>query len=228
MVGTKIYLTCTAPLADERLYAALYAAVSEERRKKTDRYRFAKDRRLSLGAEGLLLYALREDGRGTRLSCAYGENGKPRLLGEDGFSFNLSHSGEYAMLAVSDAELGCDIEQIRDADPRLIRYVLTPEELADLKAVDETARSAQFFRYWVLKESCMKAVGRGLSLAPQRIAVRLAPQPEAECDALPSPFSLWEGELPGYRLAVCRLGEDAAVRLRVVPVEEIVAGTMKI
>ena len=108
------------------------------------------------------------------------------------------------------------------------RQTLTPEELADLRAVDETARNAQFFRYWVLKESCMKAVGRGLSLSPQRIAVRLAPQPEAECDALPSPFSLWEGELPGYRLAVCRLGEDAAVRLRVVPVEEIVAGTMKI
>ena len=143
---TRIYFTCVSPLADERLYRSLYTAASEARRQKTDRYRFPKDRMLSLGAEGLLLYALQKAGRGREaISYRYGAHQKPYLADADGFFFNLSHAGEYAMLAVSDAEVGCDVERIRPVDRKLFTRVLTADERSVLAAAPEAERDALFF-----------------------------------------------------------------------------------
>ncbi len=222
---TKLYLTCVRPLEDERLFQRLFAAVSAERKEKIGRYRFLKDRLLSLGAEGLLLYALRKDGRARNAPVfGYGQNGKPHLLNADGFHFNLSHAGEYALLAVSDAEVGCDIERIRPVDPMLVRRVLTPEEQSVLLSADETEREALFFRYWVLKESCMKQLGEGLLLDPASIRIKLGPKICASGEALLQPLAFSEGKIPGYRYAVCRAGTDIQTQTEIVPMEEITGG----
>lgn len=222
---TKLYLTCIRPLEDEKLFQKLFAAASAERKEKIGRYRFLKDRLLSLGAEGLLLYALRKAGRPRdALSFGYGENGKPYLLQTERFCFNLSHAGEYAMLAVSDAEVGCDIERIRPADPALFRRVLTPEERSAFLSADEAERDALFFRYWVLKESCMKALGKGLLLDPGSIRITLGPKICASGEALLQPLAFSEGEIPGYRYAVCRAGTDIQTQTEIVAMEEITGG----
>lgn len=222
---TRIYFTCVSPLADERLYRSLYAAASEERRQKTDRYRFLKDRMLSLGAEGLLLYALQKAGLGFEaVSYRYGEHQKPYLSGADGFFFNLSHAGEYAMLAVSDAEVGCDVEQIRPVDLGLFAHVLTADEHSVLTAAPKEERDALFFRYWVLKESCMKALGKGLSLDPKSFSLTLAPAIRAAGAGILGPLAFADGAFPGYRYAVCRAGEDIRTQTEIVPIEELTGG----
>lgn len=222
---TKLYLTCVRPLEDEKLFQKLFTAASADRKEKVGRCRFQTDRRLSLGAEGLLLYALKKSGRARdALAFGHGENGKPYLSGADGFFFNLSHSGEYAMLAVSDAEVGCDVERIRPADPMLFRRVLTAEERSVISAADETERDALFFRYWVLKESCMKALGKGLLLDPGSIRITPGPKIRASGEALLQPLAFSEGEIPGYRYAVCRAGNDIQTQTEIVPMEEITGG----
>ena len=50
-IKTVLYAANVTQLEDEKLYAAAFDAVSERRREKTARYRFKKDRNLSLGAE---------------------------------------------------------------------------------------------------------------------------------------------------------------------------------
>ena len=55
-----LYAADVSVLSEPQLYAAAYTAVSPARREKTDRYYFAQDRYLSLGAELLLYHALRE------------------------------------------------------------------------------------------------------------------------------------------------------------------------
>ncbi len=222
---TRIYFTCVSPLADERLYRSLYTAASEERRQKTDRYRFLKDRKLSLGAEGLLLYALKKAGRGGRaISYGYGERQKPYLSDADGFFFNLSHAGEYAMLAVSDAEVGCDVEKIRPVDLGLFTHVLTADEYSVLAAAPKEERDALFFRYWVLKESCMKALGKGLLLDPKSFSLTLAPAIRASGAGISGPLAFAEGAFLDYRYAVCRFGEDIRIQTETVPIEEITGG----
>lgn len=222
---TRIYFTCVSPLADERLYRSLYTAASEERRQKTDRYRFLKDRMLSLGAEGLLLYALKKAGRGGRaISYGYGERQKPYLSDADGFFFNLSHAGEYAMLAVSDAEVGCDVEKIRPVDLGLFTHVLTADEYSVLAAAPKEERDALFFRYWVLKESCMKALGKGLLLDPKSFSFTLAPAIRASGAGISGPLAFAEGAFLDYSYAVCRFGEDIRIQTETVPIEEITGG----
>ena len=222
---TRIYFTCVSPLADERLYRSLYTAASEERRQKTDRYRYLKDRMLSLGAEGLLLYALRKAGRGREaIAYRYGEHQKPYLSDADGFFFNLSHAGEVAMLAVSDAEVGCDVERIRPVDRKLFTRVLTADERSVLTAAPKEERDALFFRYWVLKESCMKALGKGLSLDPKSFSLTFDPAIRASGAGISRPLAFADGAFSDCRYAVCRSGEDIRIQTEIVPIEEISGG----
>lgn len=58
MTAPILYAADVTPLADPELFQMAYAAASPARREKADHYRFAKSRRLSLGAEALLRHAL--------------------------------------------------------------------------------------------------------------------------------------------------------------------------
>jgi 4'-phosphopantetheinyl transferase len=96
-----------------------------------------------------------------RLRFVYGENGKPALQSPTDIEFNLSHAGEWAMIAVTRSiPVGVDIEHIR-----------SNIEMADLlRRLGETnipdTIPAQFqaslFQLWTRREAKSKAVGAGL------------------------------------------------------------------
>jgi 4'-phosphopantetheinyl transferase len=104
------------------------------------------------------------------LEFTAGEYGKPALAAHLPFaravSYNLSHSRDRALLAVSDGrELGIDIEQIRPRTNALAlasRYFFSTEKDAVANAADEE-REAVFLRFWTAKEAVIKAQGIGLS-----------------------------------------------------------------
>jgi phosphopantetheinyl transferase len=96
--------------------------------------------------------------------------------------FNLSHSGDAIALAVSDADIGVDIEglrPLRNADG-LARHVLHPRELAWLDA--QPARLPAFFRLWTLKEALLKAAGTGFSHPARELAWQGLDAPWATAD----------------------------------------------
>ena len=214
-VRSKVYIARVAVLEDERLYALALAAASPERREKALRFRFPKDRRLSLGAELLLRKALRELGIEQReLSYTYGENGKPFLSGLPGLHFNLSHSGDRVICAVAGSEAGCDIEQMRDVDLKIARRYFFHDEYERIAAATtEAERCDLFFRYWTLKESFLKVTGRGLSLPLDAFQIVLPPRgAEGEIavvqgvDRRPYRFQEFhdiDGSGGSYRCAVC-------------------------
>ena len=82
------------------------------------------------------------------------KDGKP--VYEDKF-FNISHSFGKVVFALSSANIGIDIEKIRDAEPNLIDYVSNEEEK---KYID--GDSTKFFEIWTSKESLVKCIGTGL------------------------------------------------------------------
>lgn len=218
-----VYAASVAPLADDRLYAAAYGAVTEARRRKTDRYLRAEDRRLSLGVELLLAHALKAAGRGglpPELGC--GRYGKP-CLPDGSLRFSLSHTGEYAVCAVADRELGCDAERLAEADLKLAERFFCPEEAADIAAQPtREERDRLFFRYWTLKESFMKATGLGMKLAPD--AFRIVRGREISViqsvDGRAYGFAEPEG-IPGCRCAVCAEGDCRDTVLRTVDLADI-------
>ena len=106
----KVYIARTDVLNDEKVFTRLYNAVSEERRRKADRFVQKRDKMLSIGAEILLKRALSDCGIAD-FSLKYGENGKPYLAGRSLF-FNLSHSENTVICAVSEREIGVDAEKV--------------------------------------------------------------------------------------------------------------------
>ena len=167
----KVYTADAGPLSAPERYRRVYDSVSPWRREKVDRFRFDRDRRLSLGAGALLEAALAAEGVAD-LAMAMGQNGKPRLLHGTGIHFNLSHSGTRVLCAVSDHEIGCDVEQIKHADLQLARRCFHPGEYAALlKCPDEARRDDLFYRLWTLKESFMKATGLGFQLPLNQFCV---------------------------------------------------------
>lgn len=81
--------------------------------------------------------------------------------------FNLSHTDGLVACAVGvHCRVGLDVENIFRpiVISDLSHYALATPEAASLDGTSEGARRSLFFRYWTLKESYMKAVGRGLSI----------------------------------------------------------------
>lgn len=96
--------------------------------------------------------------------------GKPYLI-DDGhearLKFNVSHSEELAVLAVSwDQEVGVDVETIRPIMhlDQMARRCLGPREIQAYHAAEGADRSELFLRYWTHKEAYLKATGMGLQI----------------------------------------------------------------
>lgn len=85
------------------------------------------------------------------------ENGKPYLDGEKIF-FNISHSKDYVLIAVSGSEVGIDIQKPAEGTENLVSKIFSDEERRSYNAGDFS-----FSFLWALKESYMKLTGQGLS-----------------------------------------------------------------
>ena len=117
---------------------------------------------------------------GTVLGCDAGAlsmlvdaNGKPHLDGHS-LRFNLSHSGDWAALAISqDGEVGMDIEMIRSVERGLPEHYFSIHEQRALSALTGKEWSDGFFRCWTRKEALLKAVGTGLSLPLDSFSVTI-------------------------------------------------------
>ncbi len=104
----------------------------------------------------------------------YGEKGKPRLIEkqqiETGLNFNISHSKEHLLIAVCHREgkslqLGVDIEHARSSTniDSIMKHYFSDTELTDLLELSKEEQRERFFDLWALKESYIKATGKGLA-----------------------------------------------------------------
>ena len=92
-----------------------------------------------------------------------GEKGKPFIVGVENVFFNISHSGDYVVCAVSDREIGIDIEKRAKARMEVAGRFFKGEEVAQLKMLEEDKQDQLFFNYWSVKESFLKYIGTGLA-----------------------------------------------------------------
>ena len=161
-------------------------------------------------AAGLLLH--RVFGDGTRQSrFERGNRGKPSLPSAK--PFNLSHSGDYAVLAVSNSSVGVDLERIRTIDwNQISARFFHPAERAFLARSRDP--QAAFFWIWTLKESYLKAEGLGFSVSPASFSVL----PEGDFEAAMSGETNYRfrrfSSLAGYCLSVCCMEPEIASEIR--------------
>ena len=79
------------------------------------------------------------------------ENGKPYFA--NGPYFNVSHSGKYVLMVVSTAEIGVDIEEIKNKDMSSLVRIFNEAEAKMIK------EHSDFYYLWCAKESLIKCMG---------------------------------------------------------------------
>jgi 4'-phosphopantetheinyl transferase len=128
-----------------------------------------------------------------KIAFAEGPYGKPRLAGTGGPHFNVSHSGSWALIGVSDSRpIGVDIEAMRGAggELELARSFFSDAEYRALKGLENGMLLQSFYKIWTCKEAVLKALGAGISEHLKDFSVELTGQryaihPDPNC-ALPS------------------------------------------
>lgn len=112
-----------------------------------------------------------------RIRYAFGPHGKPELLAPLDINFNISHSGDLAVAAVSLHPVGIDLERIAHDIPfeSIARRYFSSAEYEVLRSLPEHLRLQSFYACWTRKEAYAKATGAGFSFPSSFFDVSLAP-----------------------------------------------------
>lgn len=149
----------------EKLFTRLQNFVSVECYDEALGYRSKEVALRRLLGEALVSFALRKYWNLSLGSYRIlrGEKGKPFIVGQEDVFFNLSHSGEYVVCAVSDREVGVDIEKRAKARMEVAGRFFHEQEVRMLKSLSGIEQDQLFFNYWSVKESFLKYIGTGLT-----------------------------------------------------------------
>ncbi len=160
-----LFIQIPAGANRDKMFAGLRSVVSKECYAEVLGYGNKEVALRRLLGEALVRFALKkywnltsEDYRIDR-----GEKGKPFIVGVENVFFNISHSGDYVVCAVSDREIGIDIEKRAKARMEVAGRFFHGEEVAQLKMLEEDKQDQLFFNYWSVKESFLKYIGTGLT-----------------------------------------------------------------
>lgn len=182
VTATKAYLLDATKINDPRNFTSWKPFLPKERWEKTVRPLREEDRKTELAAWCLLYYALKkwgipEEEINAEGAYYYGEHGKP-MRKDKKVCFNLSHSGNYILCVVSDSEVGCDIEKIKEVKWKLAKRFFSEKEYSLLEKMNENREHLEenasvnisvtgelFTRFWVLRESYVKKTGEGLCIS---------------------------------------------------------------
>lgn len=179
----EIHLYC-APLDTLATQLAQFeATLNIDERVRAARFYFNRDRQRFIVARGCLRMILSHylAVAAEELDFCYNTFGKPSLASPyatSGLTFNLAHSGEFALYALAyKRQVGVDIEQIRLdlAYEQLAGQVFSLAEQQSLQDILAAQRREAFFNGWTRKEAYIKAQGKGLSLPLDQFTVTLAP-----------------------------------------------------
>ena len=114
----------------------------------------------------------------TEAELEKGEHGKPYLSRFPQIHFNISHSHGIAACAISDYEVGIDVEKIAPLKEAVAHRALTEKELEFLRTFDKAEQEEMFYRFWTLKESYLKLDGSGLTRDLREVAFTMEKKEE--------------------------------------------------
>ena len=140
--------------------------------------------------------------RPTEIELERNSFGKPRLRGRPGVHFNIAHCRRAVAVLVADRPVGVDVEAVRNRDVYVAARCFDASERVRVEAAADPDR--EFFRYWTLKESYVKALGCGLSYPVRGVRFVLSPDGEPESNKPQAGFRLVE-EFPAVVIALCWL-----------------------
>ena len=214
-IKSKLYIASVEALNDRDLFDAGLSKLPVWRQEKVSAQKFAKGKNLSLGAGLLLDYALSNAGIEPNIvEIKYGEYEKP-YIPDSNIHFNLSHSEQYAICAISNYEIGCDIEKMKkDRNKKIAERFFHEKESKD---------EGDFYRLWTLKESFIKATGQGLHLPLSSFQIIIGDEIKIEQTFDDRTYYFQEiDQITGYKCAVCTTEKDL-VDIELIDIKKIIS-----
>lgn len=168
-----------AALTQSDAVAANLRLLSAAEQKRAARFKFTIHREQFILAHGYLRQILARYCKesAAQITFKFGAKGKPFLAEHPGVQFNLSHSQNQMLLAVSaDHEIGVDIEQIKTCQVlNLAQRFFSELEYQQLEALNGAELLTAFYQIWAQKEAYIKATGLGLSTELRQFSVQAMP-----------------------------------------------------
>ncbi len=224
----RVWLSAPAAAA-----AALWSLLAADEQARARAFHFERHRQPFIVARGMLRRILSRYAGipPENLAFVYGPQGKPALRGcapggGEGaeVQFNLSHSQELALLAVTRLPaVGVDVEWMRPltrAHPRagarplddmmgIAAHFFAEGERARLAEMPADQRHHAFFECWTRKEAYIKGIGEGLSRPLDQFEVAFGPDERARLLSVaadPEDVQRWSlhgfDPAPGYAAAL--------------------------
>ena len=160
------------------LPAAAMGLLNAEEQQRARRFHFERHTRQFMVARATMRWVLghylQEPPEG--LYFKYNAQGKPYLRHPVSIQFNLSHSGEQALLAVgSQFPMGIDIEYYSEREyTGIAKQIFSQSEILALNQEPQALKAQAFFDIWAQKEAFIKATGLGLSYPTEEFTVGLS------------------------------------------------------
>ena len=210
------------------------AVFSSRRNDGIDSMKPEKGKELAAAAELALIYAFKKERPDAELPLDITENekGKPEIKGLDGLYFNLSHSGDWAACAISNEQIGVDIEYIKGGALPNPERILHPQELETFAFItNQLEKQKYFFECWTAKESYLKNLGIGLTVKPSEFYVeadkmitegghKLKKRYVHICRSEEIRGTDWKFGA-NYRMSVCSMKKDPDFRACVITAQDV-------
>ncbi len=147
------------------LKGLMHARLPREVCESASKYKFPEGKQRKVLGELLLRSMVNRDHhiKSADLRIAYTEKDKPYLESHPHIHFNISHSGDWVVIAFSEKPVGVDVEKIRKVNLNIARRFFSEYEKGVLFGLPEKEQYNYFFDLWTMKESFLKAIGTGLT-----------------------------------------------------------------
>jgi len=162
------------PSGDELMNA--WSILSDKEKTRATQFKRETDKNRFIFSRVFLRKILSRFVKGLPAGLVFGNNkyGRPFLIKprQNNFDFNLSHSGEWAAVAINAGQVGIDIEKIAPTDQLVAQNYFSAEEL-DYLRWSKKRKPEAFYEIWTLKESLVKAMGQGLSRSLKQFSFKI-------------------------------------------------------
>ncbi|MES1025690.1 4'-phosphopantetheinyl transferase superfamily protein [Gloeocapsa sp. BRSZ] len=185
--GNEVHVWRVALDVDATIVCSLFSTLCATEQQRAERFYLQLHRDRFIVGRGVLRKVLANylQIQPNEINFSYNAYGKPSLVvaNQEPLRFNLSHSQELALIAVTqNCDVGVDLECIRNDFPcqEIAARFFSPTEVAVLRSLPPHLQTTAFFTCWTRKEAFIKATGKGLSLPLDKFDVSCFPGESAE------------------------------------------------
>ncbi|MCK5819419.1 MAG: 4'-phosphopantetheinyl transferase superfamily protein [Psychromonas sp.] len=156
-------------LMNNDLLSTFHSILSLDERQKVDSYRFRSGKHNALITRVFLRFVLSQYATiSPKDWCfSYSDLGKPEIANlNTGLRFNLSHNDSLIICAIClNKDIGCDVENLsrKISIAPIAKRFFSTKEANDIQNLPSSLQVKGFFERWTLKESFVKATGKGIT-----------------------------------------------------------------